>query len=77
MIFRYLAAKTCYFGVGGGTNAFTSLVTSDKYNFGINTVKLIKNGNIMLPVNILYSVCLFVHVGVQREILRICRLNES
>ncbi|XP_035710000.1 histidine protein methyltransferase 1 homolog isoform X3 [Folsomia candida] len=34
----YLAAKTCYFGVGGGTNAFTSLVTSDKYNFGINTV---------------------------------------
>jgi hypothetical protein len=43
VFFRYLAAKTCYFGVGGGTKAFTSLI-NNKPNFGIDTVKVIQDG---------------------------------
>jgi hypothetical protein len=40
---RYVAAKTCYFGVGGGTKAFTSILAKDT-SMSIETVDVVKQG---------------------------------
>lgn len=43
-VHRYLAAKTVYFGVGGGTKAFLNMVNENGEGLEASVIHVIKQG---------------------------------
>lgn len=73
--FRYVAAKTYYFGVGGGMRQFETLVLEDKI-FDVERVWKSDEGKlhcVLKYYNLLIS--LFI-LGLQREIIKLVKRKQ-
>ena len=55
LCYRYLAAKTHYFGVGGGTRQFEELVNRDG-RFNSKVVKTFEEGECLFPFSFMYII---------------------